>query len=1275
MKAAAPRTPAPATAPRRGRITRPGDALERDADRMADAALAATPLAATATAAPDAVMRQVAAAGPEFDDDDDFDLAAAARPGGPAPAPHGFLDAVRSSGGGHGLAATQQARFEEGFGRPLDNVRIHDDAPAARLADTVNARAFTHGTHVFFAHGEHRPGPDGDRLLAHELAHTLQRPGAGTIARQPKSRPFDPSTMSDAEKTKLRARIRENARTVTDKMLKLFRKSPRIDAAKKATWIGALDAAIAAGGAITDEHQRTVRLRRLKAERGLFQTSPFYAWLITSGRIEVTTPVAKMGDPAVTASAEALASLDLEADAMQAGGEAYLTWFVESQIYGAWDLRPEDLETAKAAPGGGTKAAGGKAGGAGKADSGTGEHEGPGGTPGPTNAPATEPSDVAGGGKEDERDIRQELFDALGDLAVDAGLGTPDELVAALAKMKQEDRKDFYAFAREMVASSKGGDVKTLLDLVAVFNGLDSASREALTVNRKLTEAQPGGAEGLPKSVLLDIKAQAAAGAEMAQNVAKINNNLDLIKSLTRDPKVRDRLVNIDLGLFHAEIAMIRGLLAGGGNASPLVKEVSDALMEEIGGLADDLQRQLRNMLLESAAASFFAVITEGAASPALVLLLERIRKVKALLDALRRGYRAYERVTEVIDLVTRLGSEYDKFVGWYHRAADIYEKLSAELTKIESADDIAEALETELERLFGELETMLEGKLGELLEMVYIPADTSYDELREIIFNIPEGLTALGDMWSYYRNGSADPKYEETLGIKAFHAGARLFPFVGLIAALVAKGLQAAFSGSTISDRVKGLFEKREGGGKIGSILEDDKASAGERRKRHRGLFGRLLGRRADYDPDSLGPVLDDAASRLSIALDKEETAEDEPSHHWAPAWFRAEVRESIADINKRYHAEKKTTLGSDKQTQVPVPRLHARVIKDGHTLTAEISGSSPKRRVPRQEYTNADFQGKGVRVTGGGPRRQAAIRAWLRHTGYHIDRYKGVDYIRLPGAHPETRERSYLRVAGSYIKAGIDKAAWKDFIGRVIYDSDDLPEGYHLRQDPHAVTVSLKSGLAEAEYQPLGLETGQKLTDKPAKAPPQTIAKPGVRTPSLEPLDDENAPIETMFAPRRPGDPVYNLQGRDKASWTRLVARESELKQRPVAVTGRLGYIVRARGGDRPDTPELRTVDDRGHMIARRFGGEDNHGNIVPMLTAVNQSPGPWYELEAEMADVYTKHPQPGYVDFELSIAYPRGRRRTRRPTSFTARYREWNPQTNTLGPWTSRRRYDND
>src|SRR5207253_3110023 len=63
-------------------------------------------------------------------------------------------------------------------------VRIHTDERASASARAVHAKAYTVGSHIVFAAGHHAPGTRaGDRLLAHELAHTLQQGGGAQAAR------------------------------------------------------------------------------------------------------------------------------------------------------------------------------------------------------------------------------------------------------------------------------------------------------------------------------------------------------------------------------------------------------------------------------------------------------------------------------------------------------------------------------------------------------------------------------------------------------------------------------------------------------------------------------------------------------------------------------------------------------------------------------------------------------------------------------------------------------------------------------------------------------------------------------------------------------------------------------------------------------------------------------------------------------------------------------------------------------------------------------------
>jgi hypothetical protein len=66
--------------------------------------------------------------------------------------------------------------MERRFGRDFADVRIHTDDAADRSARTVNADAYTVGSHIAFRRDRYRPGATpGLRVLAHELAHVVQQ--------------------------------------------------------------------------------------------------------------------------------------------------------------------------------------------------------------------------------------------------------------------------------------------------------------------------------------------------------------------------------------------------------------------------------------------------------------------------------------------------------------------------------------------------------------------------------------------------------------------------------------------------------------------------------------------------------------------------------------------------------------------------------------------------------------------------------------------------------------------------------------------------------------------------------------------------------------------------------------------------------------------------------------------------------------------------------------------------------------------------------------------
>lgn len=75
-----------------------------------------------------------------------------------------------------GLNETTRHFMESRFGRDFSNIRIRTDSYAINRANKLGALAYTENDEIGFASGAYQPDtPFGRRLLAHELAHVVQK--------------------------------------------------------------------------------------------------------------------------------------------------------------------------------------------------------------------------------------------------------------------------------------------------------------------------------------------------------------------------------------------------------------------------------------------------------------------------------------------------------------------------------------------------------------------------------------------------------------------------------------------------------------------------------------------------------------------------------------------------------------------------------------------------------------------------------------------------------------------------------------------------------------------------------------------------------------------------------------------------------------------------------------------------------------------------------------------------------------------------------------------
>lgn len=107
-------------------------------------------------------------------------------------APSIVNDVLRSSG--NPLDLSTRTFMEPRFNHDFSRVRVHVDNRADESARAVNALAYTVGQHIVFGAGRYAPhSHDGQRLIAHELTHTIQQGNSS-----PTSWPLNISSPQDA---------------------------------------------------------------------------------------------------------------------------------------------------------------------------------------------------------------------------------------------------------------------------------------------------------------------------------------------------------------------------------------------------------------------------------------------------------------------------------------------------------------------------------------------------------------------------------------------------------------------------------------------------------------------------------------------------------------------------------------------------------------------------------------------------------------------------------------------------------------------------------------------------------------------------------------------------------------------------------------------------------------------------------------------------------------------------------------------------------------------
>jgi hypothetical protein len=82
-------------------------------------------------------------------------------------------------GGGQSIDDGVRGKLEGAFGADFSGVRVHTDSQSDTLNKSIQAKAFTTGSDIFFSKGAYNPAStDGQELLSHELTHVVQQNGS-----------------------------------------------------------------------------------------------------------------------------------------------------------------------------------------------------------------------------------------------------------------------------------------------------------------------------------------------------------------------------------------------------------------------------------------------------------------------------------------------------------------------------------------------------------------------------------------------------------------------------------------------------------------------------------------------------------------------------------------------------------------------------------------------------------------------------------------------------------------------------------------------------------------------------------------------------------------------------------------------------------------------------------------------------------------------------------------------------------------------------------------
>ena len=158
-------------------VNAPNDAYEQEADAVADRVMRMPLVSSKAQGTQGMLASSVQRKCAHCEEEKKKPIMRKAESGGGFETSPAFASQLSNTrGGGQAMPSETRGFMESRFGRDFSHVRLHTDGTAADMSTGIQAKAFTHGSDIYFNRGEFSSNTEGGkRLLAHELVHTIQQ--------------------------------------------------------------------------------------------------------------------------------------------------------------------------------------------------------------------------------------------------------------------------------------------------------------------------------------------------------------------------------------------------------------------------------------------------------------------------------------------------------------------------------------------------------------------------------------------------------------------------------------------------------------------------------------------------------------------------------------------------------------------------------------------------------------------------------------------------------------------------------------------------------------------------------------------------------------------------------------------------------------------------------------------------------------------------------------------------------------------------------------------